>query len=404
MLWGFSSDIRMTLLLALLTFVALLINKDPLKKPINSGLFILIILFLFHSGIANVFTEGNSSVSWTVWGDFFKATVFCGLSIVLLTTRNRIETFVYVLLIGIGFNIFFEGLKFVATLGSYKIIGIQNSMMTDNNLFAMVILMTLPLYFYAIDSTKLKWLKLGFTGLAGLSAITVIGSFSRGGFVGLLLVSWNLFFKSKSKPTLLILGLIFATVAIQIGSDKWTDRVKTIENSEQDESFLGRVTAWKLATVAALDNPLLGTGQDSIQHTYIWMHYYRDIRKMDFIPTRNVSPEKGKAAHSIYFQVLGDSGFIGLFLFLLILGKAYFKSRYLAKHSTVAWIKNLSQAINLSLLLYIVSGSLLSMAYYDLFYVLVALIINLEYLNKHQREHSPLYKEHQINPRTTSRH
>ncbi len=386
MLWGFSADIRFTYILALVTIISIVINTDPFSKKIKSGLFTLLVIFLIHTSISNVFTLASSSTSWAVWTDFFKAVLFSGLIIKLLTTQNRIETFIKVLLVGIGFNIFFEGLKFIVTLGSYKIIGINNSMMTDNNLFAMVILMVIPLFQYIIPTLKQKYLKLGFTGLAGLSAICVIGSFSRGGFVGLLIVGWELLKKSKNKILFIIIAILFSATAIYVASDKWTDRVQTIENADEDESFLGRVTAWKLASVAAIDNPIFGTGQDSMQHTLIWEYYYDDIYKMDFIDTRNVSPNKGKAAHSIYFQVLGDAGFLGLILFLSILFSAYFKSKRLAKHSELEWIKNLSKALNISLLIYMLTGALLSMAYYDLYYVLIALIISLEVIDKDSKK------------------
>jgi probable O-glycosylation ligase (exosortase A-associated) len=378
MLWGFSADIRFTYLLAIATIIGMFFDKDPLRKSPWNGLSILMLIFLAQTALSNMFTLGSSDASWTVWGDFFKAILFSSLAVMLLTTKNRIDTFIYALLLGIGFNIFFEGLKFLATGGSYKIIGIPNSMMTDNNLFALGILMALPLYLYVIPQVRHKYLKLGFTGLAGLSGVCVIGSFSRGGFIGLVIVTWLIFIKSKQKIVFIIFAIVFASSAIYVASDKWNERIQTIENADQDSSFLGRVTSWKLATLAAIDNPILGVGQDSLQHLHVWHLYYYDIEKFDFITKKNTPQNVPKAAHSIYFQVLGDAGFVGLLLFLLILFKSFFLSRKLARKGKLDWIKSLAKAINTILIVFMASGGLLSLAYYDLFYVLIALIISLK--------------------------
>ncbi|WP_085300422.1 putative O-glycosylation ligase, exosortase A system-associated [Cognaticolwellia mytili] len=385
MLWGFSSDIRFTYILAIATIIGLFFDKDPLRKSPFNGMFILMLLLLIQSAFSNMFTFGSSEASWIVWSDFFKAVLLSCLIMILLTTKNRIETFLFSMLLGVGFNIFFEGLKFLATAGNYKIVGINNSMMTDNNLFALAILMVIPLYLYIISQVKHKYLKLGFAGLAGLSAVCVIGSFSRGGFIGLIIVSWQVFLKVKRKFLFILFSIVFASSAIYIAADKWTDRIQTIEHADQDASFLGRVTAWKLATIAALDSPILGAGQDSIQHFHVWSYYYSDIHDFDFITKKNSPINYPKAAHSIYFQVLGDLGFLGLILFLSMLLKGYFTSRSLLKKGKEQWIQDLSKAINTVILVYMISGGLLSMAYYDLLYVLLSVLFCIKHINSNKQ-------------------
>lgn len=377
MLWGFASDIRFTLLMAVVTILGMVFNKDPLRRKPGGAIWVLMIIFVIHTAISNGFTIGSSRIAWGVWTEFFKVIVLSTLIIMLLTTRNRIETFLSAILLGIGFNIFFEGLKFLATLGSYPINGIKNSMMTDNNLFALAILMVLPLYLYVVPTMKQKYLKLGFTGLAGLSIITVIGSYSRGGFIGLIIVAWQLLLKSKNKLFFICVAIVFSTAAIYIASTKWTDRIQTIENAEQDQSLIGRVTAWKLATLTAMDRPLLGGGQDAVQHLHVWQRYYFELDKFDFITESNSPITKAKASHSIYFQVLGDAGFVGFFLFITILLNGWFKSRWLSKQKNLTWERDLGKAINTSLTVFMISGGLLSLAYYDLLYALLSVLICL---------------------------
>jgi probable O-glycosylation ligase (exosortase A-associated) len=382
MLWGFAGDIRFTYILAISTIIGMFFQQDPFRKSPLNGYFWLLLIFLIQTALSNTFTMGTPLASWLVWSDFFKAVVLTVLCMMLLNTQNRIETFLFALLMGVGFNIFFEGMKFLVTLGNYKIVGIKHSMMTDNNLFALAILMVIPLYLYLIPQLKNKLMKWFYTALAGLAAVCVIGSYSRGGFVGLVIESWQVFLKIKRKFLFIIFSIMFVSTAVYVASDKWADRIKTIENAEQDHSFLGRVTAWKLATLGALDHPILGTGQDSMQHYHVWNYYYDDIHKFDFITPNNTSRDYPKAAHSIYFQVLGDAGFVGLGLFLLILSRGYFLSKKLAKTGNELWIQQLSKSINTILIVFMVSGSLLSLAYYDLLYVLIALLYCLDHINR----------------------
>jgi O-antigen ligase len=90
-----------------------------------------------------------------------------------------------------------------------------------------------------------------------------------------------------------------------------------------------------------------------------------------------------RAAHSIYFQVLGEQGFMGLALYLCILALTFLKTmqvRRLARQRPDAgWAVELTDMMWLSLLVFCLSGAALSMAYYDLFLVLLGLLMALRY-------------------------
>ena len=91
--------------------------------------------------------------------------------------------------------------------------------------------------------------------------------------------------------------------------------------------------------------------------------------------------EKTHAAHSIYFQVLGEHGFIGLFLYLIILAAGFWTCwgviRRTRTISESRWAGDLAGMLMLSLFLFCVGGAALSVAYYDLFLIVLALIVAL---------------------------
>jgi O-antigen ligase len=85
-----------------------------------------------------------------------------------------------------------------------------------------------------------------------------------------------------------------------------------------------------------------------------------------------------KAAHSIYFQVLGDLGYVGLLLFLALLGTAFAArarvKRIYSKTGRGLWALDLSNAGCLSLVAFMAAGAGVSLAYFELVYLLIVML------------------------------
>jgi O-antigen ligase len=116
----------------------------------------------------------------------------------------------------------------------------------------------------------------------------------------------------------------------------------------------------------AVDRPLVGGGFSALERDKIRFRY-----------AKSKTTEVGRAAHSMWFQVLGDHGFIGLFLYLGIIFAAIYNALRIVSLSktrdNLAWATLLSRMIVVMFAGYFSAGSLLSMAYYDAFLVLVGL-------------------------------
>jgi putative inorganic carbon (HCO3(-)) transporter len=140
---------------------------------------------------------------------------------------------------------------------------------------------------------------------------------------------------------------------------------------------MGRVVAWKISLLIAMDHPLFGGGMHAVQNPMVWNTYRQDLGSVDFVDTPPAD-EFPHAAHSIYFEVLGDLGFIGLTLFLAILGTALWNSRQIKRicrgHASLLWASDLARMIQISLIIFIITGAALSMAYFELLYILVIML------------------------------
>lgn len=170
--------------------------------------------------------------------------------------------------------------------------------------------------------------------------------------------------------------IILVPMLISFMPDTWHERMGTIKTYEQDGSAMGRVNAWWMAYNLAKDK-MLGGGFECFQ-------YPTFIR---YAP----NPHDVHDAHSVYFEVLGEHGFIGLSLFLLLgavtllsAGKIIKQAK---KSAETMWMSDLAAMLQVSLLGYAAAGSFLGLAYFDLYYHLIAIIVILKVLLiKHQQD------------------
>jgi hypothetical protein len=85
-----------------------------------------------------------------------------------------------------------------------------------------------------------------------------------------------------------------------------------------------------------------------------------------------------RAAHSIYFEILGDHGFVGLLLFLAIMGNAFVTAlqirRITAHRRDLLWARDMSDALALSCFAFTIGGAGVSLAYFETYYVVVCLL------------------------------
>ena len=371
--WGFASSFRYNMLIALVTIISYVFQKNKVKTD-SSGLTTLILVFFVWSTISSIFTISNPTLVWFEWNVFFKIVIFYLLCIFIIKTKHQINVFIWAICLSAAYFGASEGLKYIITGGGHTVTGILGSRLSDRNELALALNMTIPLIIFLLGHTKSKLLRLALIGAIIFNVVAIIGSFSRGGTLGLIVIAGYFFFQSKRK----ILVSICLVIAVGIGSnfvsDKWTGRMNTIETMEQDSSFLGRVVAWKQAVLMAVDHPIFGGGFKAGQNPSVWYLYESEFYQLNFIiDTGTYKVDRPKAAHSIYFQVLGDLGFAGLFIFLSILLVTYRKLSWITRNTDDEWFIGLARMLKVSLVAYCAGGAALSLPYFDLSFAIFAL-------------------------------
>lgn len=383
--WGFGASLRVNLVVTVVTVMSFILNKNKIKPIFNitSG---LMFLFLIWGTFSTIFAKGNTVIAWFEWDLFWKVIFLFFLVTFTVNTKHRVEVTLWAVVLGGGLIGCNEGLKYILSAGGHSISGPAGTRIGDRNDLSLALNMLLPISLYLYSNTKNKWLKIILLAILATNIACIVGSFSRGGFIGLCIVGIFYFLKGKNKTFILAGSLTVALALPLLVPQNWFDRMNTIENAAEDLSFIGRVQAWKQAVLMANDNPILGAGFKAGQDNYLWRFYEHDFAKFDhLIQTSHISFPFAKAAHSIYFQVLGDLGYCGLLIYLCMLWSAYRNFSFAKRNAGEnKWLGDLANSLKVSMIVFAVSGALLSQPYFDLTFIILALSVVLYTLAREQ--------------------
>jgi len=374
LLYGFLAAVPMNRIVAVVTILVIVSTQERKGAYLDAMIVLLLLFALTATGswaTSIVSTDDGDAIFQKVLKEITLAVAITAV----MATRHRLHLLVLTVCAGFSFIGVKEGLIFLLTAGGHKVEGMLS--VGDNNSLATALLMVVPLMFYASRYSAVRLVRIGLLTAMGLCLVTVVATYSRGGFVGLLVLGAFMVKNSRSRFGSLVLVLLGCALIWSLAPDSWFERLNTLKEAGDDNSFLGRVNAWKISVLVALDHPLLGGGLHAIQRYAVWTSYRPGAGLLDFIPTPPVE-EGARAAHSSYFEVLGDLGFTGLMLFLTILGVAFWQCRSIHRmarsHPSLAWAADLGRMMQISLVVYIVTTAALSMAYFEFLYVLLALI------------------------------
>lgn len=383
-LFGFMQGVRYNLIFAVIALGLWMLGKVDLKGKLSANsTTILLSVFMIHASLSAIFGYDGNQWNEVTYETFIKSAIFALLMPVFVTTRLRLHAVVLVVCLALGFHGIVEGLKMIISGGSHKVRGIATTMMSDNNHFAVGMCMVLPILVYLMHHLKDRLARFAAISALGLTVLSVISTNSRGGFLCLALLAVWYALTSRRKVLASFLVVFVAILAVQWAPDSWFERMESIKTAEQDTSFMGRVIAWKISTAVGLANPILGGGLHAIQAAPVWQEF---MYRIDFLSFIRTSPAEAfpRAAHSIYFEVFGDLGVVGFCLFVGLIVNAFLTARHIRRlvfdRPELQWARDLSDGLKLSLVAFCVGGAGVSLAYFDLFYVVIML---LETLRQH---------------------
>ncbi|MBV8913391.1 MAG: putative O-glycosylation ligase, exosortase A system-associated [Acetobacteraceae bacterium] len=351
----------------------LLLAKQPEKRFYFDFFIGAVAFYGLLVTLSYLFAPVANGAADNQYDKFWKELVLAILITGLMFTRHRLHQVALVWSIALGFYMAKEGLIFLLTAGGHHVEG--SGVTGDNNGLALAILMTIPMLLYVANYTAEYWVRVGMYVTAVLGAVTVVASYSRGGFVGLVALGFMLLKGSRHKVRAIVGIAVLAIILYHLMPQDYLARMDTIKEASEDESFTIRLVAWKINFLMALDHPFLGTGPFGSIALQNWFTYVATASTWLF-PTPIIY--RTFVAHSIYFQVLGDTGFLGFFAFMLMLltALAYtIRTQRLArKDPALRWAADLARATQISIVMYLVCGAALSNVYFEVLYIVLAVI------------------------------
>jgi probable O-glycosylation ligase (exosortase A-associated) len=308
------------------------------------------------------------------WVRTVKVIGFAILTTQMLSTRARLEGFVWAFVLSTIYFGIPSAIKVIFSGGSGGIgagevvVGATGSFFGDRVTLSVVLSMAVPLALYLGRHTTLlpdrwrRWVKPAMLGAAGSFLISVIGTFSRTGLLagGATLLMLGIRSRRKVLGIFVVTGVALALFLIAPGN--WFDRMDTIIHYHKDVSATDRIAAWQWAWEMARHRPLVGGGFGVF------------VLDAGSIPGRPGWVE----AHNIFFQMMGEHGFVGLGLFCALIVAVWRSCAAVQKRvrgrEDLAWAGDLGRAVQVALVAYIVGGSFVSIATTPFLFILAAIV------------------------------
>ena len=363
MTFGPAQSFPFAALIAVVTLAGIAFAPKSMQLKKRPALLALLLLAAWMT--MTTFFAFNPAGAWPAWDRAMKVLLMTFIATLLINDRRQLLWFVGTIALSLGY-FGTKGGVFTLRTGGHGMVFASGGFLSENNATGLAILMAVPLLWFFLQHAKKWWQKSIIAASVVLSAAAVLGTQSRGAFLAICAIGLFLILKSSHRFVLAIGLVCVASSLVLFMPHTWSDRMETIETYQKDSSAMGRIAAWKMVAKLAADRPLIGGGFEC----YTPEVYARYGEGGDSI----------LAAHSIYFQILGEHGYVALLLFLAVWiftwRDATATIRAASKRDDLLWAANLCRMLQVSLVGYLVGGAFLSLANWDLpYYLLVGIVV-----------------------------
>ena len=362
--WGFAVDFPFAAIIGALTLVSLFINKVPKTAP-NVPVVIVFVAFILWMNITTFFAL-HPDLVYEQWEKVMKIMLMSYVTFILIRDKKHVQLLIGVIVFSLAYYGVKGGIFTLTSGGQHRVWGPGNSFIAGNNEIALALITTIPLLYYLQVTTKNKLAKYGLVAAMLLCAIAALGSYSRGALLALAAMGGFLWLKSQHKIRLALLLILSIPLILAYMPEQWTERMDSINTYEQDRSVAGRFNAWGMAYNLTKDRPIVGGGF-VVTTRELFTRYANDVG------------DEPRAAHSIYFQALGEHGYVGLGLYLLLGFLTWRSGDWIIRNTKdlkeYQWASNLASMIQVSLVGFASGGAFLSLLYFDVpYYLMVAMV------------------------------
>jgi len=250
-----------------------------------------------------------------------------------------------------------------------------SGVVADENDLALFLVTFLPFSFFLLAQRPSGLKKIMLLSVIALSILSVVATWSRGGFVGLVAMLGVYFWFSKNKAKVLLFIAVLVGVLFAYGGEEYIQEISGITETGGGTAQ-GRIQSWKAGWHMFLDHPLGVGGNNFPMH---FPDYQSDYFSREMW---------GRVAHSLWFTLIPETGIIGILIFLCLL-KTNVKNicllrKFRSKNNTndysdiyKKYYFDLSTAFIASFVGFFAAGTFLSVLYYPHFWLLTVLVFSV---------------------------
>jgi len=366
---------------------------DDKKGTRLAGRQVIMILLLLWCGYTTL-TADFPAAAAEKWDWVWKALLFAIFLPFTLRTRLRIEGLLLFMVISASSIIVTGGMKTMIGGGGYGTLNLglsDNSGLYEGSTISTVAIAIIPtILFLARYGTVFPrdWkVRLYSIALVFACLLIPIGTVTRTGLICIGLVA-IMGLRDSKRRFLYIAGMgVALMVAIPFLPASYTQRMHTIQGYQADESASTRVAVWGWTWNYVQDHPA-GGGFNA----YLGNHIKIELKDARGQPINNqVEYDKARAFHSAYFEMLGEQGFPGLFLWAALHLSSLFRLEMLRRRFRKStnpdeeWIAPLATALQHGHIIYLVGSLFIGIAFQPFVYMMIASEIGLDSYVKRTR-------------------
>jgi probable O-glycosylation ligase (exosortase A-associated) len=327
-----------------------------------------LVLFWFWTTVTSILSTQSpmfahhAADTWVRWELVSKIVLMTIFTMGIVNTFSRLRLLLITVAGCFGYYAL-KGLAFVVlTGGAFRVYGPDRSMIADNNDFGLAMNMTLPICFFLAQTETDRRLKWFFRLLCVAIIASSLFTYSRGALVGLVIVLLLMLMGIRQRVAVLAAVAVTVVFVLMLAPSSWRDRMDPTRDDAIDASARSRLNAWDFSWRLASDYPIAGGGYSTFTpHLY---QLYADNPR-----------DNTHGAHSIYFQVLAEHGFVGLSIYLSLILFCFLTTRAMVLQGRREGDPTLVHYANMfrfSLMAFLASGAFLGRAYFDYFFFFVS--------------------------------
>lgn len=369
-------------------------KRDTRVAPRQVLLLLLLVYCAITTRYADFPVEAMGKWDW-VW----KALAFAIFLPLTLRTKLRIESLLLFMVLSASSIIIVGGIKTLASGGGYGALNLMvanNSGLYESSIISTVAVAIIPLVLWFSKHGTIfppDWKVKGFCYALAFSCLLIpVGTSARTGLVCIALLALLMLRDAKRRLMYLALMAAVPVVSLPFLPESFLARMQTIQNHQSDTSAATRVAVWKWTMEYAKTHPFGGGFDAYLQNELRFETVKVEGTGGNIAIQRNAEQDRARAYHSSYFEMLGEQGYPGLALWLIInLGgivrMEILRQRYRKSGADEAWIAPLASALQSAHIVYLLGAAFVGIAFQPFIYMLIGAQIGLDtYVGRRRSE------------------